>query len=230
MLKRILIWDLPTRVFHWTFALSFAGAYLTAETERYRDIHLALGYLFLGLLVFRLIWGLTGTRYARFSAFLFKPAEIIDYIRGLFSHNAKHYIGHNPAGSVAIFLLLGLGMLISVSGVLLDFEIGGEMFEEWHEVAANLMLAVVVVHILGVIVSSLLHGENLVSSMINGFKNAESGQSAEKSHVWLGVLMLALMAAFLLLYQPGSLSVSSNEQSSGEQHENGATQNRQYED
>jgi Cytochrome b len=75
MLQRILVWDLPTRVFHWSFALSFAGAYLTAESERYRDIHLALGYVFLGMLVFRLVWGLVGTAYVRFRAFWFKPAE-----------------------------------------------------------------------------------------------------------------------------------------------------------
>ena len=83
MLQRILVWDLPTRVFHWSFALSFAGAYLTAESERYRDIHLALGYVFLGMLVFRLVWGLVGTAYVRFRAFWFKPAEIVAYLRAL---------------------------------------------------------------------------------------------------------------------------------------------------
>jgi cytochrome b len=211
MSQRILVWDIPTRVFHWSFALSFAGAFLTAESERYRDIHLALGYTFLGLIVFRVIWGFVGSRYARFSAFLYKPAEIFDYLRSLLNRQAKSYIGHNPAGSVAIFLLLGLGLLIGVSGVLLDFEMGGEMFEELHEAIPNIMLAVVVLHIAGVVLSSWLHRENLVRSMVTGYKNAESEQGVQRAHVWLGAIMAAVIAAFLVLYQPGSLITSEDD-------------------
>ncbi|MEQ1601814.1 MAG: cytochrome B [Methylophilaceae bacterium] len=210
MLQRILVWDVPTRVFHWAFALSFAGAFLTAETERYRDIHLALGYLFLGLIAFRVIWGFVGTRYARFSAFLFKPIEIFDYLKSLLNRQPRHYVGHNPAGSVAIFLLLGLGLFIGISGVLLDFDIGGEVYEELHELAANLMLAVVVVHIAGVAISSWLHRENLVRSMITGYKDTESEPGIRRAYVWLGVIMATLIAAFLLLYQPGSLFTADN--------------------
>ena len=73
MIQRILVWDIPTRVFHWLLALSFAGAYLTAESERYRDIHVVLGYTLLGLIGFRLLWGFFGTRYAQFRSFLFSP-------------------------------------------------------------------------------------------------------------------------------------------------------------
>ncbi|MEZ5449519.1 MAG: cytochrome b/b6 domain-containing protein [Thiolinea sp.] len=109
MKQRILVWDVPTRIFHWAFALSFAGAYLTSESERYADIHYALGYLFAGLLVFRLIWGLVGTRYARFGSFLFAPGQVLTYVRSLLSSAPQHYIGHNPAGALAIVLLLGLG-------------------------------------------------------------------------------------------------------------------------
>jgi len=90
MLQRILVWDVPTRVFHWTLALSFAGAYLTAESERYRDIHLALGYLLLGMIAFRLVWGFVGTAYARFAAFAFKPAEVVQYMRSLLSSHPQH--------------------------------------------------------------------------------------------------------------------------------------------
>lgn len=83
MSQRILVWDLPTRVFHWSFALTFAGAYLTAESERWQPVHLRLGYTFLILLAFRLVWGLVGTRYARFADFVRGPQATLDYLRGL---------------------------------------------------------------------------------------------------------------------------------------------------
>ena len=201
MLQRILVWDLPTRVFHWSFALSFAGAYLTAESERYRDIHLALGYVFLGMLVFRLVWGLVGTDYVRFRAFWFKPAEIVAYLRALLSPQPQHYVGHNPAGGVAIFLLLALGLLISVSGLGLYWEIGDEdWFEELHEIAANVMLLVVGVHIAGVLVSSVLHKENLVRAMFNGYKQAVNAVSIPHHYTWLGISMLVVMLVFLGVY------------------------------
>ncbi len=202
MSQRILVWDIPTRVFHWALALSFAGAFLTAETERYRDLHISLGYLMLGLVGFRLIWGFVGSRYARFSSFTFRPVEVVEYLRSLLKRDPRHYLGHNPAGAVAIFLLLGLTLLAGVSGVLLHFEIGGEAFEEVHEVFANGMLAVVLVHIAGVIVSSLLHRENLVRSMVTGYKSGEPAESITRPFAWLGVIMAIVVTAFLTFYQP----------------------------
>lgn len=202
MLQRILVWDIPTRVFHWSLALSFAGAYLTAESERYRDIHVALGYLLFGLIAFRLVWGFIGTAYARFGSFRFSLAQVVAYLRSLLSSQPQHYVGHNPAGALAIFLLLALGLLISVSGVGLYWELGDEdLFEELHEMAANLMLAVVFIHIAGVVLSSVLHKENLVRSMFTGYKMAKSGQSPiEHSYPWLALIMLVIMAVFLVFY------------------------------
>ncbi len=202
MLQRILVWDIPTRVFHWSLALSFAGAYLTAESERYRDIHVALGYLLFGLIAFRLVWGFIGTAYARFGSFRFSPSQVVAYLRSLLSPQPQHYVGHNPAGALAIFLLLALGLLISVSGLGLYWELGDEdLFEELHEIAANLMLAVVFIHIAGVVLSSVLHKENLVRSMFTGYKMAKSGQfSIEHSYPWLALIMLVIMAAFLVFY------------------------------
>ena len=204
MSQRILIWDIPTRVFHWALALSFAAAFLTAETERYRDLHIALGYLMLGLIAFRLIWGFAGTRYAQFTSFIFSPNEIIGYTKSLLQRSPKHYLGHNPAGALAIFLLIGLTLLTAVSGALLYFEVGGEMFEEVHEGAANVMLAVVFIHIAGVIVSSFLHRENLPRAMMTGYKSGEPSQGIARSFAWLGVIMSAVIAAFLTFYQPSA--------------------------
>jgi cytochrome b len=201
MLQRILVWDVPTRVFHWTLALSFAGAYLTSEGERYRDIHVALGYLMLGMIAFRLVWGFTGTAYARFGSFLFKPAEVVGYVRSLLSPQPQHYVGHNPAGGVAIFLLLALGLLLGASGLLLYWEIGDEdIFGELHEIVANLMLGVVIVHIAGVLISSVLHRENLARSMLTGYKVAEADAAIPRAYLWLGIVMLVAVVAFLAVY------------------------------
>ncbi len=200
MSQRILIWDIPTRVFHWLLAVSFAGAFLTAESERYRDIHVVLGYTLLGLIAFRLLWGFVGSRYAQFSSFLFKPGEIAAYAASLLKAKPERYVGHNPAGSVAIFSLLILGILAGMSGVMLFKDTGGDALEELHEGVAFAMLTVVAVHVIGVLVSSLLHRENLVRSMITGFKSARPKEGIRRAHAWLGVIMLTAVVAFWLGY------------------------------
>lgn len=196
MNQKILVWDVPTRVFHWLLALSFTGAFLTAESERYRDIHVMLGYTLLGLIAFRLLWGFAGTRYARFRSFLFSPAELLAYLASLVSGKPRHYVGHNPAGSLAIWLLLLLGFTSGVTGLVLYQDIGGDMLEELHEFLANAMLAVVGVHLAGVAVSSLMHRENLARAMITGRKSAEPEAGIKRAHAWLGVIMLAVIVAF----------------------------------
>ena len=100
--QRTLVWDLPTRAVHWLLALSFAGAYLTADSERLRDVHMLLGYTAFGLVVFRLLWGIFGTRYARFTSLPLSPAAVIDYLKSLLTLSPRHYFGHNPAGSWAM--------------------------------------------------------------------------------------------------------------------------------
>jgi len=219
MSQRILVWDVPTRVFHWLLVLSFTGAYLTAESERYRDIHVVLGYTLLGLIAFRLLWGFFGTRYAQFRSFLFRPGEVMAYVQSLLKGKPGHYVGHNPAGSVAIWLLLGLGISTGVAGVLLFQDIGGEALEELHEILSNAMLAIVFIHIAGVVVSSVLHRENLVRSMITGFKSADPEQGIQRSYLWLGVIMLAAVVAFWVGYPATGLVSPDADRVQAEQHD-----------
>ena len=219
MSQRILVWDVPIRVFHWLLVLSFTGAYLTAESERYRDIHVVLGYTLLGLIGFRLLWGFFGTRYAQFRSFLFKPGEIVAYVQSLLKGKPAHYVGHNPAGSVAIWLLLWMGISSGVTGVLLFQDVGGDALEELHELVSNTMLAVVLIHIAGVAVSSLMHRENLVRSMITGFKSAEPDQGIRRSYFWLGVIMLAAVMAFWVGYPATGLVTPSADMVQAGQHD-----------
>jgi cytochrome b len=208
MSKRILVWDVPTRVFHWLLVASFTVAFLTAESERTRDIHVVFGYILLGLLAFRLLWGFIGTRYARFGSFLFGPGEVVAYLRSLVKRKPAHHVGHNPAGSVAIWLLLILGFTSAVSGVMVYQEVGGDVLEELHDVVSYAMLVVVAVHVLGVLVSSMMHRENLVRSMITGYKSDGQNEGIKRSYAWLGVIMLLAVVAFGFIY-PTTGKVSS---------------------
>ena len=193
---RILVWDAPTRIFHWLLAASFTGAYLTAESERWRDVHVKLGYTLLGLIAFRLLWGLIGTRYARFGSFAFGPRQVVWYLRSLLSPAPTHYVGHNPVGSWAIYLMVGLGALAGASGYGTYVDIGGEWTADLHEGLAGAMLSVVVIHILGVIVSSLIHRENLIRSMITGYKAGPPSQGIQRAWWPVGVAVLGLAIAF----------------------------------
>ena len=175
--QRILVWDIAVRGFHWSLAISFLGAFLTAESERLRDVHVVLGYAMLGLVAFRLLWGLVGTRYARFRSFAFGPRDVAAYLKSLLAFRPRHYLGHNPAGSWAIYALLVLTVLAGASGYATYNDVGGHWLEELHEGVANTLLAVVIVHIAGVLVSSLIHRENLVRSMLTGYKTTERGDA-----------------------------------------------------
>lgn len=166
----VRVWDLPVRLFHWLFAASFTGAWITAESERWRDLHVAFGYGLGALLAFRLIWGFIGGRYARFRSFAYGPRRVVRYLRSLAGGTPEHYIGHNPAGSVVIYALLLLGFAATATGLAAYNDVGGHFVEEAHEAVAGLMLGLAGIHVAGVLVASVLHRENLVRSMITGRK------------------------------------------------------------
>lgn len=189
---KVLVWDAPVRVFHWLLVLCFAGAYLTAESERWRVVHVSLGYTMAGLIAFRLVWGLVGTRYARFSSFVRGPRAVVQYLRELLRGNPDHHVGHNPAGAWAIVALLGLASAVALTGWATYNDVGGDWLSEMHEAIANVMLAIVGLHIVGVFVSSWLHRENLIGAMIGGSKPGRPRDGISKS--WRSVAALIMVA------------------------------------
>jgi len=195
-MSRVRVWDVPVRVFHWLLVLSFAGAWLSAESERWRLLHVTLGYTVAGLVAFRLVWGLVGTRPARFASFVRGPAAVVAYLKGLLAGRAPHTTGHNPAGALAIVGLLGLAALTTALGWATYNELGGDLAEEGHELAANLMLLLVGVHLLGVLVGSLAHRENLVRAMFTGRKNGRPEESAQRAWAPLGAALLVAVLGF----------------------------------
>jgi len=194
--RNILVWDLPVRLFHWLMVVCFVGAYLTAESERWRLVHVTLGYTMAGLVVFRIVWGFVGTRYARFSNFVRGPKTVAVYLRSLLRGNPEHYVGHNPAGALAIMALLGLTLAVAATGWSVYNEIGGDFSEELHEAMANIMLALIIVHIAAVLISSRLHHENLILAMLDGYKSGSPEQGIRRVWRWLAIVMLIAVLGF----------------------------------
>jgi cytochrome b len=202
--RKVLVWDAPVRVFHWLMVLSFAGAYLSAESERWRLLHVTLGYTMAGLVGFRIVWGLVGTRHARFAAFVRGPAAVARYVRGLLDRRPEHHIGHNPAGALAIVAMLGLTLAIAASGWATFNDAGGEWLAAAHELAANTMLAVVGAHIAGVLFSSLMHHENLVGAMMTGRKPGHPQDGVRNAWRSVAALMLVAVLGFWWLQWQGA--------------------------
>ena len=171
--ERGLVWDAPVRVFHWLMTLSFAGAYLTAESKRWRLVQVTLGSMVAGLVAFRVVWRLVGTRHARFASF----------VRG-------------PAGALAIVALLELAAAVTATGYAGYNELGGEGLKELHEAAANLMLAIVGVHIAGVLVTSWMHGGNLIGAMVTGRKASRPEDGVRRAWRSVAALMIAAVLGF----------------------------------
>lgn len=196
MSGRVLVWDLPTRVFHWLLAACFFGAYFVSGAKRWIALHAVLGATVFGLIVFRLVWGFVGTRYARFAAFSFGRAHVAEYLRSLLKGTPQHHVGHNPAGSWAIYALLGLGLATTAMGYTTLTGPDWKWLLDVHQVLGNVMLALVCVHIAGVVVSSYLHRENLVRAMVTGKKDTRPQDGIGRSAWVVGVLVIALAAGF----------------------------------
>lgn len=194
----VSVWDISIRIFHWTLVIAFMVAYFGGEAEA--DIHIDAGYLILGLLAYRLVCGFVGSKYARFSDFLYGPITIVRYLKGVVTGQPRHYVGHNPAGGLMVIVLLvtlfaavwsgillyaeeGKGPLANQNSILVstahanddgeeenDNSTGEEFWEEIHELTSYLALILAVLHIVGVFVSSRIHHENLVKAMVTGKK------------------------------------------------------------
>lgn len=203
--KPILVWDLPVRLFHWLLVASFAGAWLTAESERWRDMHILLGYTAFGLVAFRIVWGFIGTRHARFADFAAGPSRVAKYLGSLLRPAPERHIGHNPAGGWAIFALLGLMLLVVITGYMNYEGLGGRSLEDLHEGASNALMFVAGAHVAGVIVSSFLHRENLVTSMITGMKSGAAADGIRQPRRIAAAVLLSLVTGFWVLALRGDL-------------------------
>jgi len=183
--KSVRVWDPLIRVFHWSLVFFFLLAFATGDD--WTGLHVWAGYAISMLIAFRLLWGLIGTRNARFLAFVKSPAAVKQYLRAMLSLKPPHYLGHNPVAAIMVIALLASIALVAFSGMVLIASQGqgplaGTLFASWsggvmeevHEFFANFTLLLVLIHVAGVVVSSFLEGENLVRAMITGRKKARA--------------------------------------------------------
>jgi cytochrome b len=168
--RTVRVWDPLVRIFHWSLVGLFAFSYFTGD--EWKKAHIYSGYAVMGLIAFRVIWGLVGSRHARFKDFLYSPRTILAFLGDTVRMRAKRYLGHNPAGGVMVFALLLTVSAIAGTGYMMttDAYWGVEWVEEVHEAAVNVALGLIALHVLGVVLASLEHRENLVRSMLTGRK------------------------------------------------------------
>lgn len=169
----VKVWDPFVRIFHWSLVVLFAIAFFTGDEIEW--LHLGAGYAIMVLVALRIVWGFVGPRHARFSDFVRTPREVLAYLDDLLRRRARRYVGHNPMGGIMIVALLTTLIATSITGYMMTTDAfwGAKWVEEVHEALANAMLGLIALHVLGVVVASVTHRENLVKSMFTGRKRAE---------------------------------------------------------
>ncbi|MCX7258173.1 MAG: cytochrome b/b6 domain-containing protein [Polaromonas sp.] len=194
--------DAATRMQHWLMALSFTGAYLTAEGERWRLVHVTLGYTLAGLLVFRVLWGLFGPRQARLSVLGRKLQGLPGWLKSLTSLSSPEALapawrqGQNLLMALAVALILTLVVPVSLSGYAIWDEWGGDWLEELHEFFSNALLVVVLGHIGLIALLSALRRKNQALPMLTGRVAGAGPDLAKRNHGLLAALVLACVLGF----------------------------------
>lgn len=197
-----LVYDLPTRLFHWLFAGLFITAYLIATTAGEKStafpIHMLLGAVLCFVVLMRLVWGMAGTRHARFASFALRPRDALDYFKSIATGDkGKLWGGHNPASSWAAILMMGLALGLGITGYAMTAGGDREALEDVHEVLANIFLAVALLHIAGVALHTLRHRDGFPLSMIDGRKHlSDQHEAIPGAKVAAGLAMLVLAGGF----------------------------------
>lgn len=209
--RSVKVWDFPTRIFHWALVVLIGVTWVFSEADgAVFMVHVYSGTLVLGLVVFRLVWGVIGSRYARFDEFVRGPETVKHYAKQLAVLRPPHHLGHNPLGGWMILALIGVILFTVLSGMMtsdadyvgpLAF-IGGGYFEDIHEGLANFLLLLIVGHVLGVLIHALITGENLPRAMVTGKKQLDNSMSTQgiKSVGILRPLIALAMAMAVVLY------------------------------
>jgi len=174
----IRVWDPVVRLFHWTVV---AGCAINLIFEDGNKFHRAVGYVVAAAVAVRLVWGFAGKGHARFADFIPRPAALVKYLRQLVSRSEPRFIGHNPAGSVMILLLLGSLIAVSITGWMmgLDRFFGDETLEELHETFAMAILVLAGIHVAAAVFESVRHRENLIKAMFTGRKRKPTGTDVD---------------------------------------------------
>lgn len=214
--SRVLVWDLPTRVFHWLMVTLVIVSFVTGNLGgNAMEIHERSGCAILALLVFRMVWGFIGSRPSRFTAFLKGPRTVLRYGATLFRRDEPLHLTHNPLGGWSVAAMLVVMFIQAGTGVFANDDIATEgPLYKWvskavsdrltsiHKLNQEILIVLITVHVAAVLFHLLYKRDNLLAPMITGFKGAKSpGVQPEMRPIWLGALAAALsaLAVYILL-------------------------------
>jgi len=217
-MNKILVWDLPLRLFHWTLASLVVVSFVSAKIGgNAMQVHMLSGYAVLSLLLFRVLWGFLGGTHARFASFVRGPAAVISYLRG---QGTDRHLGHNPAGAWSVLLMLAALLAQVATGLFANDDISTEgplaklvskalsdRLTGAHHLNIKLLYALIGLHLSAVAFYLFRKRENLVKPMVTGFKDAAAGDAAPKQgKTWFAALLLAICAAavYVLLKIPAA--------------------------
>ena len=201
-MRQVLVYDLPTRLFHWLFAGFFITAFAIAnlvddESVRF-SLHMLAGLGMVFVLVLRLAWSLVGTRHARLGDLVLHPAQLLGYFKGLFTAGGRRWLGHNPASSWAAVAMVSLALGLGATGYLMATGSESHTLEEVHELLANAFLVVVLLHLAGIAVHVLKHRDRLPAAMVTGRKaSLDDAEESVRSLPVAGMALLAFTALFV---------------------------------
>lgn len=200
-MRNQLVYDLPTRLFHWVFAGLFISAFLIVkiadDESSVFSYHMLIGMTLNFAVILRIVWAFFGTRYARLSSFSLNPRKLIEYFSDMLRAKSKRSLGHNPASSWSAVVMVILALGLGVTGYLMTSGANKETFEDVHEILGNAFAIVAILHVAGVVLHTLKHKEAIGFSMIDGKKQAVAGESPiTSSRPLFGVIFLLFIAAF----------------------------------
>lgn len=236
---RTKVWTISIRIFHWFLAIGFTAAYILSDFDSYENLHYAFG-LFVGVLIlFRVIYGFIGNRYANFKDFPISIKNQLSFVTHFFKKD-KTYIGHNPAASIIMLGIFTVGLFCSISGFMLysvenpsfiNTNFNEDFLEEAHEIFANLFLILVVIHLMGIFTDLLFHSKTkTLQSIFTGHKSVEGEYSMQNTlHVIFSIIWF-IIPFLAFIYGNNLKSESSNENNQIEQHENNQEEDEHDED
>lgn len=196
-MRKTLVYDWPTRIFHWSFVVFFISAFaiskiISDKSPNFR-LHMLAGLMLGSALVFRIVWGFIGSRHSKFSHFALNPKDLITYFKNLRNKEAKIFAGHNPASSWAGLAMMITVLVVITTGILMGYD--KETYSEPHEIFVYLTLALAVAHVSGIIAHTFSRKDPIGLSMIDGKKNVSESEGIQANHWVAGLVLIAIMSA-----------------------------------
>jgi cytochrome b len=213
MTNKFLVWDLPVRLFHWLLVISLFASWYTSDGERNLiDYHLKIGYFTLGLILFRVIWGIVGTKYSKFSQFIPNRNSLISYLKNFKQEKNSPHLGHNPLGGLMVVLMLTLILSQAISGLFMNDDVftSGPYYESVdksvqsfmafiHHTVFDLIVLVSILHIGAIFYYIIAKKINLIIPMITGYKisSNDNNNGIKSSRLLLAAIIIIIVVVFL---------------------------------